>query len=141
MEIKGFRFPAVEAAIKKPGRLDLALIESAQPAATAAVFTTNSVKAAPVLLCMERVAVGPIRALVVNSGNANACTGRQGMDDARETARLVARYLDIDEEEVLVASTGVIGVPLPMDRITVSLYPLVRDLSADAGLETVAQAI
>jgi len=141
MEIKGFRFSAVEAAIKKPGRLDLALIESLQPAATAAVFTTSSVKAAPVLLCMERVAVGPIRAIVVNSGNANACTGRQGMDDARETARLAALYLDIDEEEVLVASTGVIGVPLPMDRLMVSLHPLVRALSDCAGLDIVAQAI
>ena len=141
MEIKGFRFSAVEAAIKKPGRLDLALIESIQPAAAAAVFTTNKVKAAPVLLCMERVAVCPIRALVVNSGNANACTGRQGMDDARETARLVARYLDIDEEEVLVSSTGVIGAPLPMDRLTVALHPLVRALQDGAGLDVVAKAI
>ena len=141
MEIKGFRFSAVEAAIKKPGRLDLALIESVQPATTAAVFTTNSVKAAPVLLCMERVAVCPIRALVVNSGNANACTGKQGMEDARETARLVARYLDIDEAEVLVASTGVIGVPLPMDRLTTALHPLVENLQEGVGLGDVAKAI
>ena len=141
MEIKGFRFSAVEAAIKKPGRLDLALIESIQPATTAAVFTTNNVKAAPVLLCMERVAVCPIRALVVNSGNANACTGKQGFEDARETARLVARYLDIDEVEVLVASTGVIGVPLPMDRLTIALHPLVENLQDGAGLDVVAKAI
>ncbi len=141
MELKGFRFSAVEAAIKKPGRLDLTLIESVQPATTAAVFTTNSVKAAPVLLCMERVAVGPIRALVVNSGNANACTGRQGMADARETTRLIARYLEIDEEEVLVASTGVIGVPLPMDRLTVALHPLVEKLRDGDGLDVVARAI
>lgn len=141
MQIKGFRFSAVEAAIKKPGRLDLALIESVQPAAAAAVFTTNSVKAAPVLLDMERVAVGPIRALVVNSGNANACTGRQGMADALETTRLVARYLDIAEGEVLVASTGVIGVPLPMDRLSVALHPLVNSLPDGMGLDVVAQAI
>ena len=141
MQIKGFRFSAVEAAIKKPGRLDLALIESVQPATTSAVFTTNSVKAAPVLLCMERVAVCPIRALVVNSGNANACTGKQGMEDARETARLVARYLEIEEEEVLVASTGVIGVPLPMDRLATALHPLVKNLQDGAGLGVVATAI
>ena len=141
MEIKGFRFSAVEAAIKKPGRLDLALIESIQPATTAAVFTTNNVKAAPVLLCMERVAVCPIRALLVNSGNANACTGKQGFEDARETARLVARYLDIDEVEVLVASTGVIGVPLPMDRLTIALHPLVENLQDGAGLDVVAKAV
>ena len=141
MEVKGFRFSAVEAAIKKPGRLDLALIESVQPAATAAVFTTNSVKAAPVLLSMERVAMGPIRALVVNSGNANACTGRQGLEDARETARLVARYLDIEETEVLVASTGVIGAPLPMDRLSVALHPLVNSLADGAGIDVVARAI
>ena len=141
MQIKGFRFSAVEAAIKKPGRLDVALIESVQPATAAAVFTTNSVKAAPVLLSMERVAVCPIRALVVNSGNANACTGQQGMEDARATARLVARYLEIDEEEVLVASTGVIGVPLPMDRLTVALHPLVKNLQEGTGLGDVATAI
>ena len=141
MQIKGFRFSAVEAAIKKPGRLDLALIQSLRPAAASAVFTTNSVKAAPVLLSMERVAMGPIRAILVNSGNANACTGKQGMADALETTRLVARYLEIDEEEVLVASTGVIGVPLPMDRLTVALHPLVNSLSDGTGLDAVAQAI
>ncbi len=141
MNVKGFRFSAVEAAIKKPGRLDLALIESQSPATTSAVFTTNSVKAAPVLLSRDRVVQGPIRALVVNSGNANACTGKQGMDDALETTRLVARYLDIAEEEVLVASTGVIGVPLPMDRLTVALHPLVKALSDGSGLDVVAQAI
>ena len=141
MKVKGFRFSAVEAAIKKPGRLDLALIQSLRPATASAVFTTNSVKAAPVLLSRERVALGPIRALVVNSGNANACTGRQGMEDALETTRLVARYLEINEEEVLVASTGVIGQPLPMDRLSVALHPLVSALSDDAGLDVVAQAI
>src|ERR1700676_3450095 len=105
---KGFTFSAVEAAIKKPGRLDLALICSEVPAVVAAVFTTNKVKAAPVLLDEERVKAGTCRAVVVNSGNANACTGKQGLADARETARLVAGQLGIAEEAVLVASTGVI---------------------------------
>lgn len=140
MQIKGFRFSAVEAAIKKPGRLDLALIESIQPAAVAAVFTRNKVKAAPVLLSMERVAMVPIRALVVNSGNANACTGRQGLADARETTRLVALQLGCDEDEVLVASTGVIGVPLPMERMSPAIPALVAGL-AETGLDKVATAI
>ena len=93
MDIKGFKFAAVEAAIKKPGRLDLGLIFSETPALVTAVFTTNKVKAAPVLLDEERVKTGSCRALVVNSGNANACTGAQGMADAVETARLVAARL------------------------------------------------
>src|SRR6185369_11308403 len=95
MEIKGFKFSAVEAAVKKPGRLDLALIFSDVPAAVAWVFHTNKVKAAPVLLDEERVKSGTCRALVVNSGNANACTGPQGMADAKETTRLVADGLGI----------------------------------------------
>jgi len=117
MKIKGFQFAAVEAAIKKPGRLDLALIFSEKPAAVAAVFTTNKVKAAPVLLDEERVKSGKVQALVVNSGNANACTGAQGMRDALQTGALVAAAHGIPERQVLVLSTGVIGVPLPMDRI------------------------
>src|SRR6185369_10458428 len=103
MEIKGFKFSAVEAAIKKPGRLDLGLIFSETPATVAAVFTTNTVKAAPVLLDQERVKNGSCHALVVNSGNANACTGPQGLDDARETTRLVAEGLGIPDEATLVA--------------------------------------
>src|SRR5689334_4098232 len=107
MKINGFSFSAVEAAIKKPGRLDLALIFSEKPANVAAVFTTNRVKAAPVLLDEERVKNGVVHALVVNSGNANACTGAQGMADAVECASLVAEGLSVPQESVLVASTGV----------------------------------
>jgi len=107
MTLKGFRFSAVEAAIKKPGRKDLALIVSETPATAAAVFTTNAVKAAPVLLSAERIAAGYCQALVVNSGNANACTGAQGMLDARETSQLLASGLGIAEELVQVSSTGV----------------------------------
>lgn len=134
MEIKGFSFAAVEAAVKKPGRLDLALIVSSPPARVAAVFTSNKVKAAPVLLDQERVAGGTARAVVVNSGNANACTGARGLADARETARLLAQGLAIPEEEVLVASTGVIGVPLPMDRLRAAI----PGLAAGAGRATLA---
>jgi glutamate N-acetyltransferase / amino-acid N-acetyltransferase len=140
MEIKGFQFAAVEAAVKKPGRLDLALIYSTVPAAVAAVFTVNKVKAAPVLLDEARVQSGSCRALVVNSGNANACTGTQGLADARETARLVAAGLGVAEDDVLVASTGVIGVPLPMDRLGAAIPALVQG-AGRASLADVASAI
>ncbi|RNC69876.1 MAG: bifunctional glutamate N-acetyltransferase/amino-acid acetyltransferase ArgJ [Desulfuromonadales bacterium] len=140
MDIKGFTFSAVEAAIKKPGRLDLALICSETPAAVAAVYTTNKVKAAPVLLDMERTINGTCRAIVVNSGNANACTGTQGMDDAVETTRLVAEGLGVTEDAVLVSSTGVIGVPLPMERMRAGISPLVAGLCSGT-LDDVARAI
>ncbi|MRR57983.1 MAG: bifunctional glutamate N-acetyltransferase/amino-acid acetyltransferase ArgJ [Deltaproteobacteria bacterium] len=140
MNVKGFKFSAVEAAIKKPGRLDLALIFSEVPAVTAAVYTTNRVKAAPVLLSMERTRDGRGQALVVNSGNANACTGGQGMSDAVETAALVAEGLGIHEDLVLVASTGVIGKTLPMERLRAAVPGLVEGMS-HAGLDGVARAI
>ncbi|HTP66200.1 MAG TPA: bifunctional glutamate N-acetyltransferase/amino-acid acetyltransferase ArgJ [Geobacteraceae bacterium] len=140
MEIKGFKFSAVKAAIKKPGRLDLGLIFSETPAKVAALFTTNGVKAAPVLLSMERAGNGTAQAVLVNSGNANACTGQQGMDDARESCRLVAEGLGIPDEAALVASTGVIGVPLPMERIRRSIPPLIEGL-ATGTLADLATAI
>jgi glutamate N-acetyltransferase/amino-acid N-acetyltransferase len=140
MNIKGFKFAAVEAAVKKPGRLDLGLIYSEVPAVSAAVFTTNKVKAAPVLLGMARLKDGICQAVAVNSGNANACTGEQGMVDAVETARLVAAGLAIPEEMVVVSSTGVIGVPLPMERLRKGIAPLIDGLGSGT-LEDVAQAI
>ena len=140
MNIKGFSFSAVEAAIKKPGRLDLALILSIVPAEVAAVFTTNKVKAAPVLLDEERVKSGRIRGVVVNSGNANACTGEQGMADAIETAGLVAQKLQIPAESLLVASTGVIGQNLPMDRFKAAIPSLVTGCGS-CGLDSIAAAI
>ncbi|ABB31194.1 arginine biosynthesis bifunctional protein ArgJ [Geobacter metallireducens RCH3] len=140
MNIKGFKFSAVEAAIKKPGRLDLALIVSETPAAVAGVYTTNAVKAAPVLLDQERTKKGACRAIVVNSGNANACTGPVGLADARETTRLVADGVGSAEEEVLVCSTGVIGVPLPMERMRAGIPPLVRGLGTGT-FDDVARAI
>ena len=140
MKINGFSFSAVEAAIKKPGRLDLALIYSEKPATVAAVFTTNKVKAAPVLLDEERVKAGTVHALVVNSGNANACTGAQGMADALETSRLVAEGLNITQESVLVASTGVIGQNLPMDRLKGAIPALVSECG-NCGLDSIATAI
>ena len=140
MDIKGFQFSAVEAAVKKPGRKDLALIFSEVPAAACAVFTTNKVKAAPVLLSAERIANGTAQALLVNSGNANACTGEQGMLVARETTHLVAEGLKIADEAVQVASTGVIGVQMPLDRLTSAMPALVEGL-ASGTLDDVAEAI
>jgi len=140
MTIKGFKFAAVEAAIKKPGRLDLALIYSEQPAEVAAVFTTSKVKAAPVLLDEERVRGGRVQALVVNSGNANACTGARGMADAVETSRLVAEGLQIPQESVLVSSTGVIGQFLPMDRLS-GAVPALLSSCGSCTLADIAAAI
>lgn len=140
MSLKGFQFSVVEAAIKKPGRRDLALIYSETPAVAAAVFTTNKVKAAPVLLSAERIAGGKAQALVVNSGNANACTGAQGMVNAQETSRLVAEGLGISDQLVQICSTGVIGVPLPMDRLTAAIPGLIAGRGS-AGFDDLAAAI
>jgi glutamate N-acetyltransferase / amino-acid N-acetyltransferase len=140
MTVKGFRFSAVEAAIKKPGRLDLALIFSEEPAQVAAVFTTNKVQAAPVLISRERAKNGSARALLVNSGNANACTGEQGMTDALECGRRTAEALGLPDEELLIASTGVIGQALPMERFRKGIQPLV-DTLATGTLADVANAI
>ena len=140
MVIKGFQFSAVEAAIKKPGRKDLALIFSEFPARAAAVFTTNKVKAAPVLLSMEHISGGIAQALLVNSGNANACTGEQGMLAAQETSRMIAEGLGISDKKVQVASTGVIGVHMPVERINNAIPDLIRGLSCGT-LEDVANAI
>lgn len=138
--LKGFKFAAVEAAIKKPGRKDLALIFSDTPAVAAAVFTTNKVKAAPVLLSQARIGSNKCQALLVNSGNANACTGKQGLVDAQESSRVLAGKLGIDEELIQVCSTGVIGVPLPMERFVNAIPPLVDNLGK-ASLDDLAAAI
>jgi glutamate N-acetyltransferase / amino-acid N-acetyltransferase len=140
MNIRGFYFSTIEAAIKKPGRKDLALIFSEVPAIAAAVFTTSTVKAAPVRGSREHIANGFAQALIVNSGNANACTGEPGMMVAQETSNLVARALGIDTADVQVCSTGVIGVQMPMDRIRAAVPRLIDGLSS-GSLADVAQAI
>jgi len=116
---KGFRATGAYIGIKKNGKKDLSLIASDTPAELAGVFTTNVVKAAPVLWDMDVAAkCGKVRGIVVNSGNANACTGQQGVDDTKAMAAAYAQTLGASAEEVLVCSTGVIGVPLPLDVIT-----------------------
>ena len=115
---RGFRAGAVSAAIKtKAGALDLCLLVSEGPCAVAGIFTKNEVKGAAVVLSQERVAAGRVRAIVANAGCANAITGSEGYEDAKEMTLLAAKHLGIDAEEVAVASTGVTGVRLPMDKL------------------------
>jgi len=140
MIVPGFQAAAVEAGLKKAGGLDLALIVADSPAAAAGVFTKNRVKAWPVLLCQERLRRGRAQAILINSGNANACNGPRGLADAREAARVCGDLLNLPEESVLPASTGVIGQPLPLDRIKEAIPRLVARLRP-GGLGDVAQAI
>ncbi len=137
---KGFLFSAISAGIKKRSRLDLALIYSEVPARAAGVFTTNKIKAAPVILAEERLLSNKLQAILINSGNANACTGEEGLTAARETAACVAKNLKISENLVITSSTGVIGIPLPKDKIIKKIPSLVASLSPD-GLSQVAEAI
>jgi glutamate N-acetyltransferase/amino-acid N-acetyltransferase len=139
---QGFRAAGVRAGIKATGDLDLALLASDTPAVAAAVFTTNLVQAAPVLVSREHLARsgGVARAIVINSGCANACTGDQGMRVARDMAAETARLLDCPVEQVLVASTGVIGVALPIEKVRTGLPAALRALDADQG-PTAARAI
>ncbi len=140
MAPKGFLFSTVEAAVKKPGRQDIALIVSAVEADMAGVFTTNVVKAAPVKICMKKIVSGTGQAIVVNSGNANACTGSQGTKDANEIISSVSRESGIDRSLIYIASTGVIGRPLPMDRIRQPLKTLAKDIG-NATLDDAAKTI
>lgn len=137
---KGFKLSVTEAAIKAPGRKDLALIYAEDFATLAATYTTNKVKAAPVLMDMVRTRHGKARAVVINSGNANACTGEQGMKDAQATASELSAHLGVPEESVLVCSTGVIGVPMPMQRLKPALKPLAAGLGK-ADVMDLARAI
>jgi glutamate N-acetyltransferase/amino-acid N-acetyltransferase len=136
-KVSGFLFSGISAGIKKDGRKDLGLIYSEVPAQVAGLFTTNAVKAAPVLLDRARIKKGICQALIVNSGNANACTGDQGLRDARRVTSLVAKALGVKESSTLAASTGVIGVPLPMKRIEEGIPQLIKTLSADHWMKTV----
>ena len=138
--VQGFKASAVKAGLKKDKGLDLALIFSEKETAVAGVFTTNKVVAAPVILTREHTKNGRARAIIANAGNANACTGKAGFNDARRTAELVADRLGIGPDEVLVASTGVIGQPLNVDGIAEALPALVERLSPD-GIPTAARVI
>jgi glutamate N-acetyltransferase / amino-acid N-acetyltransferase len=131
----GFRAAGVTCGIKASGAPDLALLACDGPAVAAGAFTRSRLAAAPVQLSREHVADGRARAVVVNSGNANACTGAQGMQDARAMAAATARALGIAPEEVVVCSTGVIGKPLPMDAIEQGIAQAAGALSGAGGAD------
>lgn len=140
---KGFSAAGVEAEIKYKNRKDMALVASSAPCVAAGTFTSNVVKAAPVLWDKDIVENSAfVQAVVVNSGIANACTGKQGLDCCRAEAECAGKLLDIPSDAVLVASTGVIGMQLPVDRITAGIEKLVAAKSdtLEAGLDA-AKAI
>ena len=140
---KGFQAAGVEAGVKYENRRDMALIYSTKPCVAAGTFTSNVVKAAPVLWDKELVEHSPfVQAVVVNSGIANACTGKQGMDCCKAESKCAGALLGIPESAVLVASTGVIGMQIPLDRITKGIEKLVaaKAEGPEAGLDA-AKAI
>src|SRR6266478_411612 len=132
---RGFRFSAASAGLKKRGHtgsLDVALIVSDPPASAAAVFTQNLVQAPPVILSREhvRASAGAMRAVIVNSGNANCSVGPGGMVASRATAKCVGELLGCSAQQVVVCSTGVIGVPLPVERILKAVPDLADSLAS-----------
>jgi glutamate N-acetyltransferase / amino-acid N-acetyltransferase len=137
---KGFKAAGIHSGIKKTKR-DLSLIFSEAPARAAGVFTTSKVQAAPVLVCKQQLKRSTsFRAIIVNSGNANACTGERGLNDAWGMVESVAREAGVGTNEVLVSSTGVIGQYLPMDKLTAGIPHVVSSLSVD-GHAVAAEAI
>jgi glutamate N-acetyltransferase/amino-acid N-acetyltransferase len=136
----GFRFAGIAAGIKSNNRPDLGLIVADDDVPTAAVFTQNQVRAAPVELSEANVKAGVARAIIVNSGNANACTGDKGVFDAAAMAEYAGRAVDCDKKRVLVASTGIIGHPLPIERI-VEATPRLYAAARPDGLDDFARAI
>ena len=136
----GFEAAGIAAGLKKKNKKDLGLIFSKVPANVAGAFTRNRVKAAPVILGKERIKSGICQAIIVNSGNANCCTGKQGIRDAETMASLSASELGISENLVLVASTGVIGEPLPIERIKTAIPDLVGALQP-GGISDLAESI
>jgi glutamate N-acetyltransferase/amino-acid N-acetyltransferase len=138
---QGFKSASIAAGLKSTGALDLTLIHNQGPLFMgAAVFTSNKVVAAPVIWSRQVAKGGIVRAAVLNSGGANACTGPQGFADTHKTAEHVARLLDVSSGEVIVCSTGLIGELLPMKKILTGLDAIAPVLSSD-GLQTSAQAI
>jgi len=131
--VPGILAGGVAAGIKPSGNKDLALIYSSTPARVAAVFTSNQVKGAPVLVSMEHARGGQAQAIVASSGCSNVCTGERGIRDAREMTKLVGELLRIPATHVLVASTGIIGVPLPMDKIRARVRELARRFHPDVS--------
>lgn len=137
---KGFTAAGVKAGIKKSGNLDVAIIYTKTQAVVAGTFTQNKVAAAPVYVSKEVVATGTAHAIVANAGCANACTGQQGLDDAHKMAQIAADELGVNADDVIVGSTGVIGVNLPMDKLEAGIKDAVANLSTD-GSDNAGRAI
>ncbi len=130
---QGWRASGVSCGIKKPGLRDLALLVSDTPASGAALYTSNRFRAAPIQIMREQLADGVLQAVVINSGNANACTGERGLEAARRVAAIAARALGLAPANVGVASTGVIGSPLPVDRIESGIRDAAGKLREEGG--------
>lgn len=141
---KGFRYASAACGLRRKNRLDVGAIVTENPVSAAGIFTSNLVKAAPVLLCQQHIAsaASRIRAVIVNSGNANCANGPTGMRASRATAKSAARALRCKPDQILVCSTGVIGVPLPVEKILAALPDLARNAAAtSAGYEGFSQSI
>lgn len=136
----GYRAAGIQTGVKESGAKDLALVYSTRPANAAAVYTTNKVQGAPIAIDREHLADGRARAVILNSGNANVCNGDVGLDHARRMCALTASELGLQTEEVLVCSTGLIGVPLPIAKIEAGIPQIVAALSEEGGA-TAAEAI
>ncbi len=137
---EGYFASGISCGIKKNGNKDIAIVCSEDISAAAGVFTTNRVKGHSLELTMEHMKSGYATAIVINSGNANACIGDKGYRDAKEIAQITSAFLECDPENILVGSTGVIGVPLDMDLIRPAIDKLVTDMSPDGG-DDAAEAI
>ena len=138
--VNGFRVGGIAAGIKPKQKRDLGLIFSAAPASVAGVFTRNQIQAAPVVLDRDRISSGVSQAVIVNSGIANCCTGERGMRDAAAMTRMTAEHLGLNDDKVLVASTGVIGAWLPMKKIQAAIPRLVGGVRPE-GFDDFAEAI
>jgi glutamate N-acetyltransferase/amino-acid N-acetyltransferase len=130
---RGYHASGIAAGIKRSGRRDVGILSSDVPCVSAAMFTSNAACAAPVLLTRETGACDRLRAVIVNSGNANACTGKHGLGDAARMRTLTANLVRVPVEQVAVASTGVIGVPLPMEKVEAGIVKAAARLSPSGG--------
>ncbi len=138
--MKGFKFHGINAGIKPDNQLDLGVIFSEKPAALAAVFTQNKIIAAPVIIGKDKLKNGVCQAVLVNSGNANCYTGKRGLKDAISSSNMVAEAFEISEEFVIVSSTGVIGLPLPMGEFEKGVPLLIKEIDS-GSIENFAKAI
>lgn len=134
-DVSGFMASGISTGLKKSGKKDIGVIYSMEPAVCAATLTTNKSKAAPIYLSIDHLQSEFIQGIVVNSGNANACTGKEGLDNAYKMAEEVAKDLNVNSENVLVASTGVIGVQLDMNIITQGIKKACEKVSTDGGCD------